>query len=248
MFDFTEKTAVVTGSARGIGFCIAKQLAQGGAKVAILDISEEGVQAAAAELCEMGFDAKGYVCNIADRDSAQSACEAILHDFGCVDILVNNAGITRDGMMHKMSFEKWDQVISVNLTGTFNMCHFLVPSMRERKTGSIVNISSTAAHLGNIGQSNYAASKAGIIGFTRSLAKELGRYNIRANAVCPGGTETDIIKTVPPETIEEWKKGIPLGRLGKPEDQANAVCFLCSEAASYITGISLVVDGGTATR
>jgi len=248
MFDFTGKVAVVTGSARGIGFCVAKHLARDGAKVAILDMTEDGVQAAAAELCQMGYEAKGYVCNIADRDSAQAACEAVLREFGQVDILVNNAGIARDGMMHKMSFEKWDQVISVNLTGTFNICRFLVPSMRERKTGSIVNISSTAAHLGNVGQSNYAASKAGIIGFTRSLAKELGRYNIRANVVCPGGTETDIIKTVPPEQIEEWKKGIPLGRLGKPEDQANAVCFLSSDAASYISGACLVVDGGTATR
>lgn len=247
MFDFTDKVAVVTGAARGIGFCTAKQLAQGGAKVAILDITEEGVKAAAEQLIEMGLQAKGYVCNIADRDSVQMACEAVLHDFGQVDILVNNAGIARDGMMHKLSYEKWDQVISVNLTGTFNMCRCLVPSMRERKTGCIVNVSSTAVY-GNVGQSNYGASKAGILGFTRAMAKELGRYNVRANAVCPGGTETDIIKTVPPEQLEEWKKGIPLGRLGKPEDQANAICFLCSDAASYITGVSLIVDGGTATR
>lgn len=247
MFDFSGKVAVVTGAARGIGFCTAQKLAQDGATVAICDVTEEGVQSAAARLCEQGYQAKGYVCNIADRGSAQAACEAILGDLGQVDILVNNAGITRDGMMHKMPFEKWDQVISVNLTGVFNMCHFLVPHMRERRTGSIVNVASTAAY-GSIGQSNYSASKAGIIGFTRSLGKELGRYNVRVNAICPGGTATDIIKTVPEETLAEWNRSIPLGRLGKPEEQANAICFLCSDAASYITAATLVVDGGMWTR
>lgn len=247
MFDFQDKVAVVTGAARGIGFCTAQKLAEGGAKVAICDVTEEGVKAAAEQLCEQGYQARGYVCNIADRESVGAACEAILNDFGQVDILVNNAGITRDGMMHKMPFEKWDQVVSVNLTGAFNMCHFLVPHMRARHTGSIVNVASTAAY-GSIGQSNYSATKAGIIGFTRSIGKELGRYNVRVNAICPGGTATDIIKTVPEETLAEWNKSIPLGRLGKPEEQANAICFLCSDAASYITASTLVVDGGMWAR
>ena len=247
MFDFHDKVAVVTGAARGIGFCTAKKLAEGGAQVAIMDVTEEGVTSAAAQLCELGYKAKGYICNIADRESVQAACEAVLADYGKVDILVNNAGITRDGMGHKMPFEKWDQVIAVNLTGAFNMCHFLYPVMRQNGGGSIVNVASTAAY-GSVGQTNYSATKAGLIGYTRSLAKEGGRNNVRVNAICPGGTMTDILKTVPEETLEEWHRMIPMKRLGQPEEQANAICFLCSDEASYITGISLVVDGGVSCR
>ena len=247
MFDFRDKVAVVTGAARGIGFCTAKKLAEGGAQVAVMDVTEEGVRSAAEQICEMGYKAKGYVCNIADRESVQIACEAVLNDFGRVDILVNNAGITRDGMAHKMSFEKWDQVVAVNLTGAFNMCHFLFPVMRQNGGGSIVNVASTAAY-GSLGQSNYSATKAGIIGFTRSLAKEGGRYNVRVNAICPGGTMTDILKTVPEETLQDWYRNIPMNRLGKPEEQANAICFLCSDEASYVTDSSLVVDGGCHCR
>lgn len=247
MFDFHDKVAVVTGAARGIGFCTAKKLAEGGAQVAIMDVTAEGVTSAAQELCDMGLKAKGYVCNIADRDSVQAACEAVLADYGKVDILVNNAGITRDGMAHKMSYEKWDQVVSVNLTGAFNMCHFLFPVMRQNGGGSIVNVASTAAY-GSLGQTNYSATKAGLIGYTRSLAKEGGRFNVRINAICPGGTMTDILKTVPEETLQDWYRTIPMNRLGQPEEQANAICFLCSDAASYITGSTLVVDGGAHCR
>ena len=211
MFDFHDKVAVVTGAARGIGFCTAKKLAEGGAQVAIMDVTAEGVTSAAQELCDLGFKAKGYVCNIADRDSVQAACEAVLADYGKVDILVNNAGITRDGMAHKMSYEKWDQVVSVNLTGAFNMCHFLFPVMCQNGGGS-------------------------------------GRFNVRINAICPGGTMTDILKTVPEETLQDWYRTIPMNRLGQPEEQANAICFLCSDAASYITGSTLVVDGGAHCR
>ena len=247
MYDFREKVAVVTGAARGIGFCTAQKLAEGGAQVAVMDVSEESVGIAAEQICKMGFKAKGYVCNIADRESVQAACEAVVRDYGRVDILVNNAGITRDGMAHKMSFEKWDQVLAVNLTGVFNMCHFLFPVMRQQHGGSIVNVASTAAY-GSLGQTNYSATKAGIIGFTRSLAKEGGRYNVRVNAVCPGGTMTDILKTVPPEQLEAWNAMVPLGRLARPEEQANAICFLCSDEASYVSGSSLVVDGGNNCR
>lgn len=247
MFDFHDKVAVVTGAARGIGFCTAKKLAEGGAQVAIMDVTAEGVAAAAQEICDLGFKAKGYVCNIADRDSVQAACEAVLADYGKVDILVNNAGITRDGMAHKMSYEKWDQVVAVNLTGAFNMCRVLFPVMRQNGGGSIVNVASTAAY-GSLGQTNYSATKAGLIGYTRSLAKEGGRFNVRINAICPGGTMTDILKTVPEETLQDWYRTIPMNRLGQPEEQANAICFLCSDAASYITGSTLVVDGGAHCR
>ena len=247
MFDFHDKIAVVTGAARGIGFCTAKKLAEGGAQVAIMDVTEEGVNAAAAQLCELGYKAKGYVCNIADRESVQAACEAVLGEFGRVDILVNNAGITRDGMAHKLPFEKWDQVISVNLTGAFNMCHFIYPVMRKNGYGSIVNVASTSAY-GSVGQVNYSAAKAGLIGLTNTLAKEAGRYNVRVNTVCPGGTMTDIVKTVPEDILAGWCNEIPMNRLGKPEEQASAICFLCSDEASYISGECLIVDGGKQCR
>lgn len=247
MYDFSNKLAVITGGAAGIGYCTAKKLAEGKARVVILDVSKERVDDAVQKLTEDGLSAAGYVCDIANRDSVATVCEKLLEEQGCPDIIVNNAGITRDAMMHKMSFEQWDQVIAVNLTGMFNVLRYLVPPMRKVGGGSIVNVSSTG-FFGNIGQVNYTAAKAGVIGLTHTLAKELARFRIRVNAIMPGGTKTDIIKTVPAETLAQWEETIPLRRLAEPEEQAGAICFLCSQEASYITGQSLIVDGGVQMR
>lgn len=243
MFNFEGKIAVITGAAKGIGFSCAKRMAEAGAVALILDLNREGVDLAVKELSDAGLKAAGYVCNVADRDSVKEACDAVIADFEHVDFLVNSAGITRDAFIHKMDYAQWDAVISVNLTGTFNMSQYLGRFMRARGCGRIVNIASTSA-MGNMGQTNYSASKAGVMGFTRSLAKEFGRFNINVNAVLPGVTETDIIKTVPEHLLEQWKGGIPLGRFGKPEEQADVICYLCSEYSSYITGECIVVSGG----
>lgn len=243
MYDFTGKVVVITGAARGIGQACAARFAEDGATVILLGRNLETTENAAAELRARDCSAFAVQCDTTDRASVESAAEQIFRDHGKVDILVNNAGITKDAMFHKMEYAAWDAVIETNLTGVFNVCHCFVPKMRAAGSGAIVNLSSTSAY-GNIGQANYAASKAGVLGLTRTLAKELGPYGIRVNAILPGSTKTDMFKTVPEELVKKIESGVPLRRLGAPEEQANVVAFLCSDAASYITGQGLAVDGG----
>ena len=242
-----NKVAVVTGAARGIGYACAKKLAQDGMTVVLLGRSLETTEKAAEELRAEGLDAVALACEVTERASVEAAAAQILERFGRVNVLVNNAGITRDAMLHKMSYESWDAVIDTNLTGTFNVCRAFVPAMREARSGCIVNLASTSA-LGNIGQANYAASKAGVMGLTRTMAKELGPYGIRVNAIMPGSTKTDMFRTVPEELVKKLEGAVPLRRLAEPEEQAAVIAFLCSDAASYLTGQSIAVDGGLSCR
>lgn len=240
MKRLTGKYAVVTGAARGIGASIVKKfLAEGIKKVALLDILK---------IDPAGFDPTGkhafsYVCDVSDPDSVNTVFKKIYEDFGRVDILVNNAGIIRDSMFHKMSIEQWHKVINTNLNSVFYTCRAVINRMREQNYGRIINISSTSI-LGSVGQCNYAAAKSGLVGFTRSLAKESGRKSITVNCVAPSGTKTDMYKTVPEEVVNEILKQQPLGRLAEPMEIANAVSFLASDDASYISGHVLYVNGG----
>lgn len=243
MNTFLEKVAIVTGAAQGIGAATAKKLASEGAKVSIVDINQEQAEKTAATLDPTGDKVIGLACDVSNEKSVAEMVAKVIEKFGKVDILINNAGITRDAMAHKMSVDQWKLVLDVNLSGTFYVSQAVIPFMKEQKYGRIVNLSSSSAY-GNIGQANYAASKAGILGMTKTLAKELGRHNITVNAVLPGMTATDIIKTIPSDVMEHLKKQIPLGRPAEPEEQAEAICFLASDAASYITGVELVVSGG----
>lgn len=243
MNTFLKKVAIVTGAAQGIGAATAKKLASEGAKVSIVDINQEQAEKTAATLDPTGDKVIGLACDVSNEKSVAEMVAKVIEKFGKVDILINNAGITRDAMAHKMSVDQWKLVLDVNLSGTFYVSQAVIPFMKEQKYGRIVNLSSSSAY-GNIGQANYAASKAGILGMTKTLAKELGRHNITVNAVLPGMTATDIIKTIPSDVMEHLKKQIPLGRPAEPEEQAEAICFLASDAASYITGVELVVSGG----
>lgn len=245
--DNKKKIAVVTGAARGIGRACAEKLAKDGMAVLLLGRTQASVEKAAEELRAQGLEAEAFVCEVSDRASVQAAAAQILEKYGRVDVLVNNAGITRDAMFHKMSDESWDTVIDTNLTGTYNVCRAFVPAMRTARSGCIVNLASTSA-LGNIGQANYAASKAGVMGLTRTLAKELGPYGIRVNAIMPGSTRTDMFRTVPEELVKKLEGAVPLRRLAEPEEQAAVISFLCSDAASYLTGQSIAVDGGLSCR
>lgn len=238
------KVALVTGAGRGIGEATARKLAAEGAKVAVVDIDETSARRVASSIDPSGHNSLGLACDISDYAAVMQMVEQVMAKFGHIDILVNNAGITSDSLFHKMSLEQWQRVIDVNLTGTFNVCRAVVPYMQKQQSGRIVNVSSVSAY-GNPGQANYAASKAGIIGLTKSLAKELGRYNITVNTIEPGLTATDMIKTIPGHILEEKVKKIPLGRPGQPEDQANVICFLASDEASFITGVELQVCGGS---
>jgi 3-oxoacyl-[acyl-carrier protein] reductase len=243
VFDFNGSVAIVTGGGRGIGEAAVRKLAAGGAKVAVVDIDESRAKQVSGSIDPDGIRAIGVECDISSAEAAKRMVDLVIGTFGAIHILVNNAGITRDAMFHKMDFEQWRKVIDVNLNGIFHVTRNVVPHMREQKYGKIVSVSSTSA-FGAIGQTNYAAAKAGIIGFTKSLAKELARYNINVNTIEPGLTATDIIKTIPAKVMEMSLNSIPLGRIGQPEDQANAICFLASEEASYITGVELQVCGG----
>lgn len=239
------KTAVVTGAARGIGRNIALKFGSQGADVAIIVRKiNESVEALIEEIESNGVKCKAYVTDAADYEGVHKAVEEIKKDFDRIDILVNNAGITRDGLLMRMSEEQWDDVITVNLKSAFNFTHAVTPIMMRQKSGSIINMSSVVGVSGNAGQANYAASKAGMIGFSKSLAKELGSRGIRVNAVAPGFIETDMTGTLSDDVKTEWAKQIPLRRSGKPDDVSNVTLFLASDLSGYVTGQVLNVCGG----
>ncbi len=240
-----NKIALVTGASRGIGREIAKKFAEQGANVAFTYLSSvEKGEALQAELEAYGIKAKGYRSDASDYASAEQLVIDVVADFGTLDILVNNAGITRDTLLMRMSEEQWDEVMRVNLKSVFNLTKAATKPMMRAKSGSIINITSVVGLMGNAGQSNYSASKAGIIGFTKSIGKELGSRNIRSNAIAPGFIETEMTGELNEKALEDWLKNIPLKRAGQGEEVANACVFLGSDMSKYITGQVLQVDGG----
>ncbi len=238
-----SKVAVVTGASRGIGRAIVERFVQEGAKVALISRSDGAIRFAQ-ELKEKGYDVEGYQLDVSDYQACQDIGKKILERFGRVDILVNNAGITRDTLLLRMTEEDWDTVIRVNLKSVFNMTKAFVPQMVRQRQGVIINMSSVVGRGGNAGQANYSASKAGIIGFTKSLAKELGGRNIRCNVIAPGFIETDMTNILPEQVRKNWIGNIPLKRAGKPEEVASVAVFLASDMSSYITGQVINVCGG----
>ena len=244
----TGKVALVTGASKGIGRAIAAHFAQLGADVAFTYLSSvEKGQALETELSAHGSKVKGYRSDASVYAQAEKLIEDVLADFGKLDILVNNAGITQDGLLMRMSEQQWDQVMNVNLKSVFNLTKAATKPMMRAKAGSIINMTSVVGIKGNAGQANYAASKAGIIGFTKSVALELGSRNIRCNAIAPGFIETEMTDALDPKQVDEWRKAIPLKRGGRPEDVAKATAFLASDDSAYITGQVLQVDGGMLT-
>lgn len=242
------KVALITGASRGIGKGIAEKFAKEGANVAFTYLSsDEKAKALEDELKAFGVNAKGYKSNAADYESAQALGEAVIGDFGQVDVLVNNAGITRDGLLMRMTEENWDEVINTNLKSVFNLTKAVQRQMLKQRSGSIINVSSVVGVKGNAGQANYSASKAGIIGFTKSVAQELGSRNIRCNAIAPGFIETEMTDALDEKVVQEWRDNIPLKRGGTPEDVANAAVYLGSDLSAYVTGQTLHVCGGMLT-
>ncbi|TSE11536.1 3-oxoacyl-[acyl-carrier-protein] reductase [Aquimarina algiphila] len=242
------KTAIITGATRGIGKGIAEIFAQQGANVAFTySSSVEAANALEKELNVLGIKAKGYQSNAANYDDAQELVASVLETFGGVDILVNNAGITKDNLLMRMSEEDFDKVIEVNLKSVFNMTKAVQRTMLKQRKGSIINMSSVVGVKGNAGQANYAASKSGIIGFSKSVALELGSRNIRSNVVAPGFIETEMTEKLDEKVVDGWRNAIPLKRGGTPEDIANTCLFLASDLSAYITGQVLNVDGGMLT-
>ena len=242
------KVAVVTGAARGIGKAIAMKFAQEGASVAFTDLkADENFQNTEKELQALGVKAKGYTSDAADFEDTAKVVSEIVKDFGRIDVLVNNAGITRDGLMMRMSEQQWDMVINVNLKSAFNFIHAVTPIMMKQKNGSIINMASVVGVSGNAGQANYSASKAGLIGLAKSIAKELGSRGIRANAIAPGFIITDMTAQLSQEVRDEWAQKIPLRRGGTPEDVANAALFLASDLSGYVSGQTIHVCGGMNT-
>lgn len=241
------KIAVVTGGSRGIGFATCKKLASEGATIIITDICDSEVAAPAIkELEDMGAKAKFYQSDVSDFASATETVNAIIEEFGGLDILVNNAGIVRDKLMLKMEEQDFDAVININLKGTYNMIKATYKHFMKQRSGRIISLASVVGIMGNAGQANYSASKAGIIGLTKSVAKELGGRNVTVNAIAPGYIVTDMTDALSDKAKEAIDSGIPMKRRGTPEDVANAICFLASDDASYITGEVLRVDGGMA--
>lgn len=240
-----NKVALITGASRGIGREIAKKYAEQGASVAFTYLSSiEKGQALEAELEAYGIKAKGYRSDASDYASAEQLINDVVADFGTLDILVNNAGITRDTLLMRMSEEQWDEVLRVNLKSVFNLTKAATKPMMRAKSGSIINMTSVVGLMGNAGQANYSASKAGIIGFTKSVGKELGSRNIRSNAIAPGFIETEMTGELNEKALEDWLKNIPLKRAGQGQDVADACVFLGSDMSRYITGQVLQVDGG----
>jgi len=239
------KTALITGAARGIGKAIALKYAREGANIAFTDLNiDENAKALENELKGLGVKAKGYASNAANFEETHQVVEEIMKDFGRIDILVNNAGITKDGLMMRMNEAQWDAVINVNLKSAFNFIHACTPVMMKQKTGSIINMSSVVGVGGNAGQTNYSASKAGMIGLTKSIAKELGSRDIRANAIAPGFIVTEMTTNLSDVVRKDWSEKVPMRRSGTPEDVANVALFLASDMSSYVTGQVISCCGG----
>lgn len=243
-----NKVVIVTGAARGIGEGIALKMAEHGAQVAFTYVSESSAEKAAAleeKLASTGVKAKAYRSNAGDFSECERFVSEVVKEFGTIDVCVNNAGISKDNLLLRMTADQWDDVMNINLKSVFNMTKQVIRPMMKAKSGSIINMSSVIGLMGNAGQGSYAASKAGIIGFTKSVAKELGSRNIRCNAIAPGFVETDMTSYLKEgEQSDKYKAGIPLGRFGSAEDIANVTLFLASELSSYVTGQVLSVDGG----
>ncbi len=239
--DLSDKKALVTGSTRGIGRAIAEYLAKAGAFVIITGRDEEKAKQTAEEISNNSL---GIAMDLSDAGSIRSAYERIEKELGPVDILINNAGITKDKLFIRMSLEDWEEVLRVNLTGTFLLTSLVVKGMLKKRWGRIINISSVVGFMGNIGQVNYSSTKSALVGFTKSLAKELAGRNITVNAIAPGFIETDMTAVLSEEIKKEYLKNIPLQRFGKPEDVAGMVVFLCSSMAEYITGEVIHINGG----
>jgi 3-oxoacyl-[acyl-carrier protein] reductase len=244
---FKDKVVLITGSAQGIGRAIALRFAKGGAKIALNDIEsqKENLKNTKKEIETLGGEAKYYFADVSKYEEVEKMMKEIENDFGRLDVLVNNAGIIKDRTFAKMTYEEWKAVIDVNLTGVFNCTKAALPLIIANQ-GNIISISSIVGERGNFGQTNYSASKAGIIGFTKSLAKELGKFGVRVNAVAPGFIETKIVESVPENIKIAVKQLTALGRFGKPEEVANVIFFLATEEASFITGEIIHVDGGLA--
>ena len=247
MFDLTGKVAIVTGASRGIGRAISVALARQGALVAMTDVLGDAAVQSARELAATGVKAEGYTMDVTSPESVQATVASIVERHSRIDILVNNAGIVRDMVALRLKREDWDLVLKVNLTGTFTCTQAVLRTMMRQHGGRIISISSVVGQMGNAGQSNYAASKAGIIGFSKSMARELAVRGITVNVVAPGLIDTDMTRQLPENVRNEWASMVPLGRLGTADDVASAVCFLATDEASYISGQVLAVNGAMYT-
>lgn len=242
------KTALITGASKGIGKAIAEQFANQGANVAFTYLSNvEKGEALEKELAEKGIKAKGYRSDASDFQAAQELINSVVEEFGGLDILINNAGITKDNLLMRMGEADWDAIMNINLKSCFNTVKAVSRTMMKQRSGSIINMSSVVGVKGNAGQANYAASKAGIIGFTKSVALELGSRGIRCNAIAPGFIETEMTDALDEKTVQSWRDAIPLKRGGTPDDVANACIFLGSDMSDYVTGQTIQVDGGMLT-
>ena len=244
MGELEGRVSIVTGAAQGIGRAVALELAAAGADVALGDVQPDGVERVAGEVRSLGRRALPLTLDVADAESARRSVEAVVEEFGRLDHLVNNAGIARDNLLVRMKREQWDDVMAVNLTGVFNCTQAASRFMMKRRYGRVVNIASVIGQMGNPGQTNYGAAKAGLVGFTKSAARELGSRGVTVNAVAPGFIETAMTESLSDEIRQRLMANVPLGRLGRPEDIAKAVLFLVSDGAAYVTGAVLNVNGG----
>ena len=242
------KVALVTGASRGIGQAIAVELGWQGAAVAGTATTEAGAQAVTELLAGEGVRGKGYVLNVTDESQMQRTVEAVQTDLGRISVLVNNAGITRDNLLMRMKDSEWDEIMETNLKAVFRLCRLVVRDMIKAREGRIVNVTSVSGEMGNAGQTNYAAAKAGVIGFSKSLAREIGSRNVTVNCVAPGFVDTDMTRSLPEAQRQAFAEHIPLGRFGKPAEVAAAVAFLASPGAGYITGATIDVNGGMLMR
>jgi 3-oxoacyl-[acyl-carrier protein] reductase len=244
MFELNDKVALVTGAARGLGQAIAVKLAEAGADIALCDLNAEWLEETAGKVKALGRKVECYGVNVAEADSVNEGIKAVEKDFGKIDVLVNNAGITKDGLLMRMSEDDWDAVLNVNLKGTFLCTKAAMRGMMKQRSGAIVNIASVIGLMGNAGQANYAASKGGVISFSKTVAKELASRNVRCNAVAPGFIRTAMTDALDEDVQNKMKELIPLSRFGEPEDIANVVLFLASDASAYVTGQVLSTCGG----
>jgi 3-oxoacyl-[acyl-carrier protein] reductase len=239
-----DKVSIITGAARGIGHATALKFAREGAKVIVCDVDQRQVDATVTDVRNAGGEAHGFVVDVTDPPSIAAMVDAVMQRYGRIDVLVNNAGIVQDAQLLKMREDQFDRVIDVNLKGTYNCTKAMASIMVEQGSGVILNASSIVGIYGNFGQTNYAASKFGVIGMVKTWARELGRKGVRANAVCPGFVETPILSTIPDKVLEAMKARVPMGRLARPEEIANTYAFLASDEASYINGAVIEVSGG----